>query len=413
VVSSLPAHQALDVSPDLDTITVNFSEEMAEAVSFTEISKIWGSSNYFWSPDHRSLSITRDSAALPLPPGGLVTLMLNPAGAMNFQDLEGNLLDTFTLSFTVAGDAPFQVSRISADPGRGFYWPYYLCVPDETTPFTTLLVEPNNTGTLSDDLAVHEAAAADLVTGRSMFAAELQVPLLVPVFPRPAFSPGMYTHALDRATLLSTIPDYVRIDLQLIAMIEDARQRLAKMGYRLDSKIFMMGFSASGAFTSRFTAIHPETVRAAAPGSPGGWPLAPVVSWNQIPMYYPVGHLDLEALIGVPVKLNLLQKVPQYIYVGGLDRNDALDTRAFPEEDRQAICTLLDCSLNPLLADRWPIAEQMHAAVNIPNTFVVYPGVAHTISAEMFSDLLAFFEAHKPSTTGTNPSIPLLLLGDP
>jgi hypothetical protein len=55
----------------------------------------------------------------------------------------------------------------------------------------------------------------------------------------------------------------------------------------------------------------------------------------------------------------------------------------------------------------------MHAAVNIPNTFVVYPGVAHTISAEMFSDLWAFFEAHKPSSTGINPSIPLLLLCDP
>jgi hypothetical protein len=66
-----------------------------------------------------------------------------------------------------------------------------------------------------------------------------------------------------------------------------------------------------------------------------------------------------------------------------------------------------------VLADRWPIADQMHAAVNIPNTFVVYPGVAHTISADMPSDLLAFFETHKPSSAGLNPSIPLLLLGDP
>ena len=131
-------------------------------------------------------------------------------------------------------------------------------------------------------------------------------------------------------------------------------------------------------------------------------------------MYYPVGILDLNTLIGQSINLNALRKVPQYIYVGDIDRNDALDTRGFPEDEKQEICALLDCSPEPFISQRWPIAEQIYNSVNFSDEFVVYPGVAHTITPEMFDDLLTFFEANRPvATKKMNPSIMLLLLGDP
>jgi hypothetical protein len=76
--------------------------------------------------------------------------------------------------------------------------------------------------------------------------------------------------------------------------------------------------------------IHPEIIRAAAPGSPGGWPLAPVSEWwNGTTLRYPVGIADIESLTGKPFDLADFKKVPQYIYVGDKDTNDALDTRIF------------------------------------------------------------------------------------
>ena len=129
-------------------------------------------------------------------------------------------------------------------------------------------------------------------------------------------------------------------------------------------------------------------------------------------MHYPVGILSLDTLTGKSVNLIGLRKVPQYIYVGGTDRNDALDTRQFPEDEKQEICDLLDCSSEPLISQRWPLSETIYKSVNIENDFVVYPNVAHTITTEMFQDIGAFFEAHRPQPAVMNPAIPLLLLDD-
>lgn len=51
--------------------------------------------------------------------------------------------------------------KVSRDPVKGFSWDYYLYIPEtlqkEKSAF--LLVEPNNTGTTSDDLSVHNEKA--------------------------------------------------------------------------------------------------------------------------------------------------------------------------------------------------------------------------------------------------------------
>ena len=100
------------------------------------------------------------------------------------------------------------------------------------------------------------------------------------VFPRPKKDWRIYTHALDRDSLLTERKEYRRFDQQLIRMIDDARTRLRSDGYRFDKRVLMFGFSASGMFTNRFTFLHPERIKAAAIGSPGGWAMAPIDSWK-------------------------------------------------------------------------------------------------------------------------------------
>jgi hypothetical protein len=237
-----------------------------------------------WSPDNRTFYLTRKDLQVRLPGGVTYNFVLNGVGYENFRDTQGNFLPETKFSFTIAEDYDYELIKVPAAPSEGFEWPYYLSIPKALSKNTLLLVEPNNTGTWSDDQSVHDTAALNLVKQRSDFAIRLDVPLLVPTFPRPinpqAPEPGgIYTHALDRYSLLTDAVvnggSIKRVDLQLIAMIRDAQEKLAARGFRVDEKVFMMGFSASGAFTTRFTMLHPEIVRAAAPGSPGGWPRPP------------------------------------------------------------------------------------------------------------------------------------------
>ncbi len=390
VLSSFPPSGAVDVDPFLDTVRFQFSEPMMPTGGFT--SSGWWPWTLSWSEDLKTAYVSRGEAGKPLYGH---SVMLKP---FMFRAANGALMTTpYTLTFTTA-DPPMQ--RIEADPAKGFSWPYYLLVPPVIKSPKTLLVEPNNTGTWGDDPWFHEEAALELLRWRSSFAVELGCPLLVPVFPRPQNPPapepgGIYVHALDRYSLSDQWPGIEHVDLQLTAMIEDALDRLQAMGHSMDEQVFMMGFSASGAFTSRYAILHPEMLKAAACGSPGGWPMAPVGTWQGAALPYPFGVKDLSTVAGKSFNLNAFKQVALYIYVGGIDYNDALDFRGLTTADQDAIKLLLNYPADRLLANRWPLAEAIFDSVGAKATFTVYPGVSHTITDEMFDDLAAFFEAQR------------------
>jgi hypothetical protein len=150
---------------------------------------------------------------------------------------------------------------IQKNPEKGFQNDYILFIP-KGTPLNKkifLLVEPNNTGKISDSMEVHRAYAIDLASVSSVgnnVSTELRIPLLVPIFPRPASQPLVYTHALDRDVMLEKNPELKRLDLQLLKMIDDAQSILHAMNIVVDRKVFMSGFSASATFTNRYSFIH-------------------------------------------------------------------------------------------------------------------------------------------------------------
>lgn len=303
---------------------------------------------------------------------------------------------------SAAPDLPFgELVRVEPEPQKGFYWAYYLYVPGSVRALvgeskrTYLLVEPNNTGHASDDQSIHDAAAASLATWRSELAEDLRAPLLVPTFPRPQQNWQIYTHALDRDTILTDIEELKRIDLQLISMIDDAIERLSSQGILLEEKVLMMGFSASGMFVNRFVVLHPEVVQAAAVGSPGGWPIAPLEEWNRIELRYPVGVWDIEELAGKEFDIQSFKSVPLYFYMGDKDTNDSVPFRdGYEQEDEQLIFQYL----GDTLVERWPIAEEIYNSIGCSSQFVLYPGVGHSITIEMLADIKTFFLTQTPES---------------
>ena len=145
------------------------------------------------------------------------------------------------------------------------------------------------------------AASSCEVRRQAALAERLGTPLLVPLFPRPKAAgegDNLYLHALTRAALTAEAPALKRVDLQLLAMADDARKLLAAKGVPVDAKLLLRGFSASGSFVNRFAVLHPERVLAVACGSPGGWPLAPAAKAGGETLPYPVGIADVRGADG-------------------------------------------------------------------------------------------------------------------
>ncbi len=407
VVSTDPPNGATGVSPGITSFTITFSKAMDTSSWPAGV----GMSNWpapqgntgTWSADKKTLTYVRLGASLPaIAPGVTVTVYLNyfsPA----LKDTEGNFLDKYFFSFTIYSRSTFE--EVPANPQKGFYWPYYLKTPDAVKEPAVLLVEPNNTGTVSDDPAVHNLAAKNEALAWGARMDELGCPYLIPTFPRPASNGEVYTQALDRNTLLTKLPGLERIDLQLLAMIEDARARLAAKGINVDAKVFMMGFSASGQFASRFVMLHPDRVKAASIGSPGFGPIVPVAQWKGVTLPYHVGISDLEQLTGQKFDAAAFRQVPLQVYVGDMDTN--IVPWYIPAGNPDV--TTVESAFGGDGAEnfwRWANFEAAYRSVQSSSQFVVFPGMMHTWAEWSF--LKEFFERNRAAAPP--PPLPRPLL---
>jgi hypothetical protein len=283
---------------------------------------------------------------------------------------------------------PQRYTKIGPALNGTFSWPYYLYVPPKLAATPRLLVVPNNTGICDDELEVHEEAAKGEIKSASKMANAIGSPLLVPVFPRPAKDPNIYTHALDRDVLTCGRRDIGRLDLQLVAMVKDVSARLEERGIQVGPKVLLFGFSASGMFVNRFTILHPELVAAVASGSPGGWPIAPVAEYQGAALRYPIGIADLKGLVGSETNMGELRRVPMYMFLGADDTNDSVVYRdSYEEEDERLIMARFGSNLQ----DRWKIAESLYRSAGLSAQFVLYPSVAHEVTAQIKADVVEFF----------------------
>jgi len=292
--------------------------------------------------------------------------------------------------------------RIAPEPGKGFTYPYFLHVPQSLRAQggrAMILVLPNNTGKLGDDLQLHEADArrrmlpfASAGSPLAKMAEQLGVAVLKPVFPRPESHWKIYTHALDRDVMTTDDAAYRRLDLQLIAMIDDACERLARSGIVAGEQVFLQGFSASGMFANRFVFLHPERVKAAVIGSPGGWPIAPVAEHQGRPLRYPLGVADFAEVAGKPLDLERLRKVPMFLYLGDRDDNDSLTfTDGYEPEDKETAFAVLGTT--PVA--RWDTARALYGSAGLDASFKLYPDTGHTVTKEAIADIVAFLMRHR------------------
>lgn len=282
---------------------------------------------------------------------------------------------------------------IEKNPAKGFFSDYILFIPKGTklNSKTFLLVEPNNTGKLSDSIEVHKQYAVSLASESSVgnnISSELHIPLLVPVFPRPASKPLTYSHALDRDVMLEKSSDLKRLDLQLLAMIEDSRAILKTMDIEVEDKIFMSGFSASGTFVNRFSFLHPQKIQALAIGGFNGELILPQKSIREIKVNYPIGINDFEKLFKQKFDIEAYKTIPQYIYMGELDDNDAVQfDDAYNKKERE----IINEHIASTVQKRYVACQNIYSMAGINATFKTYDKVGHWTTSNMNLDVIRFF----------------------
>ncbi|MBE0660922.1 MAG: alpha/beta hydrolase [Bacteroidales bacterium] len=284
-----------------------------------------------------------------------------------------------------------------ADPSRGFHYSYFLFLPDNIISNNPvyMITEPNNSGFASDNLEDHKESARRIATRDfyigNYLAREMKLPLLVPVFPRPKSDWKIYTHALDRDVMLQKNTSLERLDLQLLAMVEDAKERLDEIGYDISEQFLMAGFSASGTFANRFTAIHPEKVKAMAAGGMNGLLLIPLEEVNGITLAYPIGTNDFYELFGKSFNPAAFTETPQFLFMGALDDNDAVPyADAFDPDEQELIYRTLGREMQTV---RWKNCQQIYSTEGVKAQFRTYEGLGHEQTVVVKEDILEFFKS--------------------
>ncbi|MGF7059694.1 alpha/beta hydrolase family protein [Brassicibacter mesophilus] len=285
-----------------------------------------------------------------------------------------------------------KLKKYNPSEGGKYYWPYYVYISNgvkqklEKGENVNILVLPNNSMGVSDNMSRHEMYSIfHALVGHIMFG-DLNTIILVPIFPRPQKEFLIYTHALDRDVMVTDIKELQRLDLQLIAMIDEVRGRNEK--WKINKKVLMWGFSASGMFTNRFTLLHPDRVLASVVGSPGGWPIAPVKEWQGKLLRYPIGIGDFYKITGAQFDLDTYKNVPQFLFLGENDTNDSVPyDDSYDNEDEKLINKLF--GYEPI--KRWEYAEKIYKEVEIDAKFKVYKGVGHRPTLKSFKEAKEFF----------------------
>jgi hypothetical protein len=310
----------------------------------------------------------------------------------------------------LTSDGPMLVE---SNPERGFNYPYYLAVPDtvddkqatedavlDSDQHRPIMVEPHNVGGRVEKFERHLELARERIesqTGRAI-AEKLGAPILIPVFPRPFEDPVDWTHMIHMLcaqTMQIQEGPLERVDRQLLAMISDARDKLAAQGILVPEEVILNGFSSQANFVNRFAALHPDRVCSVSAGAMNGLVILPeettnVRAFGERQMNYPVGVANIEDLTGGPFDREAFCSLNQFIYMGSEDDRDALlypDAWTDPELRGIAVLTYGE----DIHDERFPHCKEVYEEADVDAVFRVYDGVGHKPGPAL-DDIVQFHE---------------------
>lgn len=157
--------------------------------------------------------------------------------------------DSVSKSYDKNGSLDGFIFTGSLRPEQGFHFGYFFYLPIELREIPVLIVEGpavSEVGPLDKAREiVYAKAAFELSTGGfpHYLAQTLRCPIMMPLFPRPEDKENnIFTHALTSKAMSVSNSPVARVDLQLIAMFQDIRNRFLRVGVNMYDKFIVKGF---------------------------------------------------------------------------------------------------------------------------------------------------------------------------
>ncbi|HWI53743.1 MAG TPA: hypothetical protein VNT01_16520 [Symbiobacteriaceae bacterium] len=392
-------------------------------------------------PLAHKVEITGNQAVIHGSPVAAV-LDLDHAFTLNVRTSDGTRV---AVSFKTAGlpditeTASRQVVFVPAMPEKGFHWPYYLAIPSSGNRTQNdghrryLMIDTTNTGgrkSIDEMLSRARSEVADRRQVSIATADELGLPLLYPAFPRPDVtyvyqgeSNQFYTHALDRdtATLHVKMSDpagaealtpafqkagydvqtFLRLDLQLSAMIDHAIEYLNQYGHKVEPhKVFLSGYSGSGTFVDRYTFLQPDRVKAVASGATVDDMVLPLAEYKGERLIFPIGAGDYQEITGRSFNLAQHNQAARLIFMGEADENNTLPYGdCYGQRERQIITSLWGPDILPRAQALTKLYEQSGGKGMI----ILDKGIKHSMSPAMQEYMKAFIAANRDADQPVYP----------
>jgi hypothetical protein len=110
---------------------------------------------------------------------------------------------------------------------------------------------------------------------------------------------------------------------------------------------------------------------------------------DTVSLPFPLGTADFASILNRPFQLGIWRRVPQFIYMGACDTNDAVpNDDAYTEAQRKIIYEYLGERMQP---DRWEKCQSLYREAGATVTFRTYPCVGHETNERIDADIADFF----------------------
>ena len=128
-----------------------------------------------------------------------------------------------------------------------------------------------------------------------------------------------------------------------------------------------------------------------ASGGVNGLLMLPVERLAGAELPYPLGIADYAGLTGRPFDLPAWRRVPQFLYMGAEDENDAvLFDDGYSKAEREVVFAVLGERMQP---DRWTKCQDIYREAGARATFRTYPDIGHGTNTRINDEIVEFFRA--------------------
>ena len=288
-----------------------------------------------------------------------------------------------------AKGAEGEILTFPVNSKAGFEWGYLLYIPKtvDTSKKLPVLFTMNDSGIYDSIEKLESATRARFGhMNEDYIAYEVGVPMVIPLINRTKGE--VNSHDYNRAVFVIQEGPLRRLDLQIMAMLKDARKQLKKKGIHTKSKFLISGFSSAGSFGGKLALMHPEKILAVTNGGEH-YSTLPLETLNGTPLIFPIGVYDFPKYWGKKFNKKAWLKIPMLVTNGADDYNDPLPYYdVYGEEDRDLTLKIYG---EGTVQDRLPKVEELltKSAPNIQ--WHVYPNVGREPISE---DTISFLKAH-------------------